>query len=447
MNETIYSLVTKPINQNIAVIRISGPDSFLLLDTLMKTKIIPTANRVEYRKFYVAGNFIDEGLVLMFKSPNSFTGENVVEIQTHGSMRVIEEILSSFGRIDFARQAKPGEFTKQAFVNNKIDLTKAAAINDLILSENNDYIADKSRQNINGMQRKFIDLMISKTEEVISKIQVSIDYPENTDIEEYSNNSIESSLNILLKQVKDLIEKSKRIQKISDGITVVVVGEPNVGKSTLINEILGEERIIVSDIKGTTRDVIDVKITLDGILVTIKDTAGLRKETNDKLEKMGMSKTIESLDRADIILYLQSYENFSKVNPSFLNNLNIPIINVITKSDLDAEKTRLSGYISISSKESDIDSLLKEISTYIKTNILVDTNHEDDFLTDKLQVTQFEIIQNNIESALNYMNQGYTSDFYMFEIESIIQTLYKVIGKNIDPDYINELFGGFCLGK
>ncbi len=444
--ETIYSLVTKPINQNIAVIRISGPDSFVLLNKVLKQEFEPKANFVGYNRFYIKDQFVDEGLILSFLKPNSFTGENVVEIQTHGSMEVVETILLEFSKYsEIARPANPGEFTKQAFLNKKLDLSKANAINNLILSENQ-LVSKKAIKNVSGDQTKYIDIMIKKMEEIIAKSQVNIDYPENTDLDEYSNEEIASNIKSLFGDIESLITKSERIQKYINGIKVAIVGEPNAGKSTLINTILGEERIIVSDIKGTTRDVIDINIKIDGIPIILKDTAGIRDHTSDELEKIGIQKSNQTILDSDIIIYLQPKNGFEKEMPIYLENLNKPILKVITKNDLNLDINIDNEFLKISSIENDIDELINALKETIKNEASINSEDEN-FLIDKLQLNEFKKIKNNLENVISYIEQGYTTDYFLFEIEDAIQTLYKLIGKVVDPDYINNLFGGFCLGK
>ncbi len=444
--ETIYSLVTKPINQNIAVIRISGPDAFCFLNLILKTKITPEANKVVYSKFFNNDEFIDEGLILMFKAPNSFTGENVVEVQTHGSMYVVEKILEIFRKSKIGRVALPGEFSKQAFLNKKMDLTKASAINSLILSENKQ-VARKSSLNINGKQLNYVNHLIKVLENLIARLQVSIDYPENNDIEEYSSKSIHKDLKVLKEDISWLIKKSKQLQKVNDGFSVVIIGEPNVGKSTLVNEILGEERVIVSDIKGTTRDVIEVRININDVNITLKDTAGLRNRTNDKLEAIGIEKTKEEIKKSDLVLYLQTIDNISSSLPSYLEDSKDKTINILTKSDLIPDHKKNNNYVYISSINGEIDQLLTAIEDGLKNFIPNQMEKDFEYLTDKTQISLYEEILENIEGTLELLVQNYPIDLILSEVENSLEILYRIIGKKMNPDYINNLFGGFCLGK
>ncbi len=448
MNETIFALVTKPINQNIAVIRISGPDSFVVANKLLKEEHQFLPNEVTYQRFYDAEqNFIDEGLFLTFVKPNSFTGEDVVEIQIHGSMFVVERLLSVLQKNTSARMAYPGEFTKQAFLNKKLDLTKATAINSLINSENKS-LAEKSIFNLEGKQTTFINEVIKNLENLIARIQVVIDYPENTDMEEYSYNQIIDMVKENLAMIEKIITDSKTLQKIDKGINIAIVGKPNAGKSTLLNEIIGEERVIVSDIKGTTRDVIDVQMRINDVVVTFKDTAGLRNKTDDILEEIGIKKAFTIIDEVDLILWLQDINDFTTELPPYLQDKTDKLLKVISKSDLkDDALDYPSDFIEISAKNKKIFKLVAEIENFIKINLPINESFKNNYLTDKLQIEFFEQILVNLQSSLYFLENEYSQDFILFELENSLEILYKMLGKKVDPDYINNLFGGFCLGK
>ncbi|NQX83313.1 MAG: tRNA uridine-5-carboxymethylaminomethyl(34) synthesis GTPase MnmE, partial [Mycoplasmataceae bacterium] len=333
--KTIYSLVTKPINQNIGVIRISGPHAFESIKNFVPN-FIPEKNKVEFHKLKNKDGFIDDALILSFVSPNSFTGEDIIEIQSHGSMFVIQKIISELNKFGL-EQSKPGEFLKQAYMNGKIDLSQIEAINTLITSENMD-LSNKSVENMNGKQSFFILESLDNLGKIVSNIQVSIDYPENTDLPEYSLNSIKNSINLYKKKIEKIIEDSSRLIKYSKGITISLVGIPNAGKSTLLNSFLKENRSIVSDKEGTTRDIIESIIYVDGIKITLQDTAGIKNETNDPIEQEGIKRSINSINNSDIIIHLlDGTKNLNKQKKLFkylLDNKRNKLIEVISKSDL-----------------------------------------------------------------------------------------------------------------
>lgn len=436
--ETIYSLVTKPINQNVAIIRISGPETFLVIKKMFPG-IKLKSNYVSFQKFYINKKFIDEMLVLSFFKPNSFTGEDVVELQPHGNIFVVEKILS-FLQKENLKQAKAGEFMKQAYMNNKIDLIQSEAINALILS-NNKKLSEKALLNIDGTQSLVINQAIDYFSNILARIQVSIDYPENQDLPEYSLLTIKKDLQKYEKKLKKIIEESKSIIKVSLGIKIAIIGKPNAGKSSLLNALINEDKAIVSDIKGTTRDVVEASIYLNDVKVTFQDTAGLRR-TKNFIEKKGVKKTYEVLEKADIIISIE--EKTNRLDFIKFKKYEHKLIKVMNKKDLS--KFNNKNYINISVKNNDIFELKKEITNFIKKKIII---KEDDnaILITQNQITKFNEVLSNIVNAIEIISKGYNADIVAFEIEQILKKLGIIIGKEIDQNYIANLFSSFCLGK
>ncbi|NOQ50384.1 MAG: tRNA uridine-5-carboxymethylaminomethyl(34) synthesis GTPase MnmE, partial [Mycoplasmataceae bacterium] len=363
--KTIYSLVTQPINQNIAVIRISGPDTFFVVKKIFHNQIDLKPNHVSYKKFYdLKKNFIDEGLVLVFKGPNSFTGEDVVEFQFHGSLFIIKKIINLLNHYHL-KQANPGEFMQQAYMNNKIDLIQSEAINSLIQSTNKN-LADVASKNINGAESQVINLALDDIGKIISSVQVLIDYPENEDLPRYNLKTIKKQLVILINSFSKIIIDSQKLINVSKGVIVTLVGSPNAGKSTLLNAMLKKDHAIVSNISGTTRDLIEQDIFINGVRVTLQDTAGIRKTSND-IEIKGIAKTNEAIKNSDIVLAIidgnkAKDKELEKLN--YVEKLNQNIILVFNKKDLKKQ----SGGISISAKNNQIDDLLDAITKNIETN-------------------------------------------------------------------------------
>ncbi len=443
MNKTIYSLVTKPINQNVGIIRISGPQAFESIKEIIPN-FIPEQNKVEFKKIIGKNGFIDDALILSFVAPNSFTGENIIEIQSHGSMFVIQKIISELNEIGLT-QSEPGEFMKQAYMNGKIDLTQSEAINTLILSENKK-LTEKSLENLNGKQSDFINETLSNISDIVSRIQVSIDYPENTDLPEYNLFKICDSIKKLRNEVSEIIFDSQRLINYSKGIKIALVGIPNAGKSTLLNTLLNEERAIVSDIEGTTRDVVESIIYIDGIKVTLQDTAGIRNETKDLIEQEGIKKSLKTLKEADIVILLidgtKNIENQKKLFESVYDEYSYKIIEVITKSDI----VRNSG-INISSINNDIGVLLESIDKFVKKNIFDENSNSNSLLITQNQIDNFSKILNSLDNAINLINSNDTPDIVAFELENSMKQLGKIIGKEIDQNYLTNLFSNFCIGK
>ncbi len=443
MNKTIYSLVTKPINQNVGIIRISGPRAFEVINNITKN-YAPEQNKVEFQKIYGEEGFIDDALILSFVAPNSFTGENVIEIQSHGSLFVIQKIISEISKTGIV-QSEPGEFMKQAYMNGKIDLVQSEAINTLILSENKS-LAEKSIDNLNGKQSDFINNALAKLSDVVSRIQVSIDYPENTDLPEYNLELIGKSIEEFKDELSLIINDSQRLVNYSKGIKIALVGMPNVGKSTLLNTILNEDRAIVSDIAGTTRDVIDSITYIDGLKVTLQDTAGIRSETSDVIEEEGIRRSMKTIDEADIVLVLIDGSRDINEQKEFFVEIfdkhNSKIIEVITKADL----VKHDG-INISNNVDSIKVLLDEIKLFVRDNVFDEEKNKNSLLITQSQIDNFNSIMNSLDIAIGFIKANETPDVVAFELENSMKQLGKVIGKEIDQNYLTNLFANFCIGK
>lgn len=441
--KTIFSLVTKPINQNVGIIRISGPDAFDSIKEMIP-RFTPGENKVQFQKLIKDKGLLDDALVLSFVAPNSFTGENVIEIQSHGSMFIVNEIISelkSFG----LEQSEPGEFMKQAYMNGKLDLSQTEAINTMILSENADLTA-RSIKNLNGEQSDFINQSIEKLGSIISNIQVSIDYPENTDLPEYNLENIKKEIEAFEETVEKIISDSSRLVKYAKGIIISLVGIPNAGKSTLLNALSNEERAIVSDIEGTTRDVVESTMYIDGVKVTLQDTAGIRSNTDDVIEREGINRSIKSINESDIVILLldgtKDLDEQRKIFKDALFNNEYKIIEVITKSDLVKNEG-----INISALNKKTDALLDQINKFIKENIFDIEKNNDSLLITQNQIDNFNEIKSSLDVAIKFIKAGETPDVIAFELENSMKKLGKIIGKEIDQDYLNNLFSSFCVGK
>lgn len=441
---TIFSLVTKPINQNVAIIRISGPKAFFALEELTKEK------RQDFKPLRVLKlsdkEFIDDVIILSFKNPNSFTGEDVVEIQCHGSMFVVKKILSLLHNIDFLRQANNGEFMKQAFENNKINLLQSEAINTLIKAEN-ETLANQSSLNLNNNQTNIIKKFINDLKNIIAIIQITIDYPENSDLPKYSSKNLEKNLLSFHSKIETIINDSKKLLNISKGIKIAFVGKPNVGKSTLLNALLNEERAIVSSKKGTTRDVVEGILYINGVKATLQDTAGIRK-TSKSIEKKGILKANKVINSADIIILLLDGEKNIKKELLFFNDVvnkhNSKTIIAVTKKDLNNKE---SEFISISAKENDISSLLADISKYVENKIFSSDINNNAILISENQISIFSVVEKELKNIISLIQNKETLDLVVFELETTLKILSEAIGEKLDQDYIQKLFSSFCLGK
>ncbi len=443
INDTIYSLVTKEINQNVGIIRISGPRAFEAAKHFVQD-FNPIRNKVINADIRINNKFIDNALILSFVNPYSFTGEDVIEIQSHGSMSIIKKIISELNNLGI-RQSDPGEFMKQAYLNGKLDLSQTEAINTLILSEN-EVLTERSVENLSGKQSEYINNAIENLSAIVSRIQVAIDYPENTDLPEFDIKNIGSSIKELQNEVEEIINDSQRLVKYSEGIIISIIGKPNAGKSSLLNSIIGEDRAIVSDIEGTTRDVVDSTIFIDGIKVTIKDTAGIRKETNDLIEQEGINRSIKTAKDSDIVLLLiDGTDDLDLQRDEFkeiTNDTNEKLIEIITKADIKKNEG-----LNISTKDDSYKKVLDAITNFVKENVFDEDRNKNSMLITQSQIDNFILINSSLQSALAFINANETEDVIAFELENAMKILGKIIGKEIDQDYLTNLFASFCIGK
>jgi len=444
--DTIVANATPLIPSAVGIVRISGGEA---LDIGKKLFSLPAD--IQERKTYFGkikdreGSIIDEGLFVYFKAPKSFTGEDVVEIYPHGSVPVIKKILEEavyFG----ARLAQPGEFTQRAFLNGKIDLTQAEAIADLIEAKTE----KASQAAINLLQGKLSKEVKNLREtllELISLIEAEINFPE--DIEETDFELIKSNIDSVLKQINRLMETYRRGKLLREGIKLAIVGRPNVGKSSLFNALVGYERAIVSELKGTTRDFIEESLTINGIPVKLLDTAGIR-ETEDKIEKLGIEKALEKIDEADIVLFMfdasegiiqqdiKIYEIIKDKSPLIVGN----------KSDLldkSEKKYYFKDVILVSSKTLENfalleDRILQKLNLLEESDIDVYINlrHYESFKKAK------DILERVLSSIENYKNH---KELLMLEISEAEKALEEITGEITTEDVLGNIFSRFCIGK
>ena len=303
MKDTIAAISTALGVGAISIIRVSGNDAIKIVNSISKRKILETvdSHTITYDHIMEDGKVIDEVLISVMKAPRTFTCEDVVEINAHGGItttnRILKELLKKGCRL-----AEPGEFTKRAFLNGRIDLTQAEGIMDLINSK-----TEKARNlainQLDGKVSNLINELRNDIIQILANIEVNIDYPEYEDIEELTNEKVRPMLDNLEKKMKKILNESENGKLVREGIKTSIIGKPNVGKSSLLNRLLNEEKAIVTDIEGTTRDIVEGTIVIDGILLNIIDTAGIR-ETNDLVESIGVKKSMELIEKSDLVLYV-----------------------------------------------------------------------------------------------------------------------------------------------
>ena len=450
MNDTIAAISTALGVSAISIIRVSGQDSIEIVNKLFKGKDLTTVPSHTIHYGYIIDNneIIDEVLVTVMKAPKTFTTEDIVEINSHGGISTTNKVLELL-LTNGARLAEPGEFTKRAFLNGRIDLIKADGIMNLI-SAKTDKARKLSINQLNGEVTNTIKSLREKLISIISNIEVNIDYPEYEDIEEVTSKKIKPSIIDVKNEVKELIKKSNEGKIINEGINVGIIGRPNVGKSSLLNTLLEEEKAIVTDIEGTTRDIVEGTINLNGILLNLIDTAGIR-ETENIVEKIGVEKSKEIIEKSDLnILLLNNNEPLTKEDLNLLKIIkNKPHIILINKIDLESkiDITKLPDeYIKISIKNN---SGIKELKQRITELFHLEELETDDltYLSDARSIALLKKSLSYIEESLTSIEKEEPIDIVEINIKSSWESLGEIIGETYKEELIDELFQRFCLGK
>lgn len=440
--KTICALATPIGTGGISIIRISGNDSLNIAKNFFVSKYIDFEN-IKPRYLYL-GNFIsdevkDHVLMVYFKAPFSFTGEDVVEFQFHGGQLLAQKILKSL--LTKCSLAEAGEFSKRAFLNGKISLDEAEGISELILAESDTQLKAAEILQSGKLTEKVVEMQ-NKITDLLAEIEANLDYPDDVEEEQL----FEKSENLLKKldfEINEILENSKNSNLIKSGVNVAIVGKTNVGKSSLLNALLGEERAIVTNIEGTTRDTIKEKIFIDGVTVNLIDTAGLR-ESDDIVEKIGIEKTNQEIKNADIVLLVLDLSRELKQDEiEMIENLkNRPHIIVGNKSDIKNKKFDF-DYIEISAKNNENISEIKKqiiektISGKIDFSKLVLTNER-----------HLSILQNTKQKIGNALNgQIVNLDIEAFILKDVWKELGKISGTTEDEKIIDLVFSKFCLGK
>lgn len=440
--KTICALATPIGTGGISIIRISGNESLNIAKNFFVSKQIDFDN-IKPRYLYL-GNFVskevkDQVLMVYFKAPYSFTGEDVVEFQFHGGQLLAQKILKSI--LTKCSLAEPGEFSKRAFLNGKISLDEAEGISELILAESDTQL--KAAEILqSGKLTKTVVEMQNKITDLLAEIEANLDYPD--DVEE--NQLFEKSHNLLEYlncEIEDILENSKNSSLIRSGVNVAIVGKTNVGKSSLLNALLGEERAIVTNIEGTTRDTIKEKIFVDGITINLIDTAGLR-ESEDIVEKIGIEKTNNEIKNADIVLVvLDLSRDLTQEEIELLESIkNRPHIIVGNKSDIKNKKFDF-DYIEISAKNNEnVDEIKKQI---IEKTISGKIDFSKLVLTNERHIAILKNAKSKILDALE--KQNFSLDIVAFLLKDIWKELGKISGTTEDEKIIDLVFSKFCLGK
>ena len=446
MMDAICAIATPYGTGAISIVRASGKDCIKMINEIFKGPDLTKAasHTISYGSIVYEGEIIDEVLVSVFLPPRTYTKEECVEINCHGGMFVTNRILETLLKIGF-RLADSGEFTKRAFLNGRIDLTQAEAVMDIISSGNNLML-----KNSNKALRKEITNMISSLRErllaLIAKIEVNIDYPEYDDAIEMTNEIIIPELLEIKDEVKGILEHSKIGKTLSHGISTAIVGRPNVGKSSLLNMLLEEERAIVSHYAGTTRDTVEGKLNIGNITLNLIDTAGIR-ESDDFVEQIGINKAKEVLERAELVLLVLDNSNITPYDLELLKLTEDKTrIIILNKMDLNNKANISEPHIMISALNNEgLKELANEILSVAKVNEL---NQVDaTYLTNARQIAKLDAAYKAICEAIESSKEYLPVDMVELDIKKAWDTLGEIIGISSSDELINELFSKFCLGK
>ena len=450
MDDTIAAISTALGICAISIIRVSGAESINIVNSIFKGKDLTRVetHTIHYGHIVDNENIIDEVLVTIMKSPKTFTKEDIVEINCHGGIATTNKVLELL-LLKGARLAEPGEFTKRAFLNGRIDLVEADGIMNLINSKS-EQTRKMSINQLNGTVSNKIKELRDDLIQMISNIEVNIDYPEYIDIEELTNEKILPSILDFKIKLEKIIKDSSDGKLLNEGINVGIIGKPNVGKSSLLNALLEEEKAIVTDIEGTTRDIVEGKINLGGLILNIIDTAGIRN-TDNIVEQIGVEKSKDIINTSDLVIFmLNNNQELTEEEEKILKQIeNKPSIIVINKIDLDCKLTLPKvnkDIIKISIKEGTGIDKLKD--TIKKIYNLEEIEVKDlTYLSDARSISLLKKSLGKIEDAINNIKDNSPIDMVELDLKNSWELLGEIIGETYTDELIDELFSRFCLGK
>ena len=448
--DTIAAIATAMSNSGIGIVRISGAESINIVKKIYKGKKL-TDHAIHYGFIKDGEETIDEVLVMVMNGPHSFTGEDTVEINCHGGVYVVKRVLETVIKAG-ARPAEPGEFTKRAFLNGKIDLSQAEAVIDIINSKN-EYALKSSISQLKGNVQKKIQEIRAEILYHTAFIETALDDPEHISVDGYGD-KLKITVDNLLDELDKLIKSSDNGRMIKEGIKTVIVGKPNAGKSSLLNVLVGEERAIVTDIEGTTRDVLEESIRLHGISLNVMDTAGIR-DTEDVVEKIGVNKAKEQAEEADLVIYVvdasrELDQNDFDIMDMIRYKKSIILLN---KTDLDTvvSKNTIKSYIEkpmieISAKE---EKGIEQLEETLK-NMFFDGEisfNDEVYITNIRHKTALTDAFESLKKVIFSIENDMPEDFYSIDLLDAYESLGSITGETIGEDLVNEIFSKFCMGK
>lgn len=450
--ETIVAQATPPGRGGVGILRVSGPLSEQVAKEVLGKTLKPRfANYLPFKD--IDGSVLDQGIALFFKAPNSFTGEDVLELQGHGGQVILDLLLKRILQIKGIRLARPGEFSEQAFLNDKIDLAQAEAIADLIDASSE----QAARSALKSLQGEFSTKVHQLVDELIylrTYVEAAIDFPDE-EIDFLADGKIEAHLNQIIAKVAEVQSQAKQGSLLREGMKVVIAGRPNAGKSSLLNALAGRDAAIVTDIAGTTRDVLREHIHLDGMPLHIIDTAGLRTAT-DEVERIGIERAWQEIDQADRVLFMLDSTTTDetlpeKIWPEFMSRLppSIPVTIIRNKADISGEAEGIrteNGYttITLSAKTQQGIQLLKE---HLKESIGYQTVTEGGFLARRRHLEALEQAAQHLQQGHIQLTQFYAGELLAEELKMAQNVLSEITGQFTSDDLLGNIFSSFCIGK
>ena len=448
MNDTIAAISTSLGVGAISIIRVSGPDTIKIVNKIFSNDLTKVkTHTVNYGFIKDNDKVIDEVIVTVMLSPRSFTTEDTVEINSHGGIATTNKILELL-LLNGCRLAKPGEFTERAFLNGRIDLEEAEGVMNLIEAKT-DISRELAINQLTGKVSNLIKDLRDDLVQVLANINVNIDYPEYDDVEDITLPLLKEKIDLIKEKITLILNESKNGKIIKEGITTSIIGKPNVGKSSLLNNLLEEDKAIVTNIEGTTRDIVEGTINIDGILLNIIDTAGIRK-TDNIVEKIGVDKSLELIDKSDLVLFLlNNNEKISTEELSLLERIKTKNhIILINKNDLDRviDDSNLDNPIYISTKTNEG---ISELKQRIKEIFNLEKLEKSDltYLTSARSIAILKDVATKITEIENSINNNATIDMLELDIKYIWEKLGEIIGETYEEEFLDELFSRFCLGK
>ena len=453
--DTIAAISTGMTNSGIGIVRISGEEAFDIADRIYKgrNKITESeSHTIHYGHIIDGEETIDEVLVMVMRAPRTFTGEDTVEINCHGGTFVLKRVLETVLK-NGARAAEPGEFTKRAFLNGKMDLSQAEAVIDVINSEN-EYALQSSISQLKGNIKNKVNDIRKKIIYHTAFVESALDDPEHISVDGYGE-TLKSEAERIIDELEILIRSADNGRVMKEGINTVIVGKPNAGKSSLLNVLSGHERAIVTDIEGTTRDILEEQIKLGGLSLNVIDTAGIRT-TDDVIEKIGVDRAWEYAMNADLIIYVvdaskELDENDDKILDLIRNKNTIILLN---KSDLDTvitagmmkERAGNIPVISVSAKEErgirELEEMVKEM--FLKGEI---SFNDQIYITNVRQKNALSDALESMKKVIQSIDDGMPEDFYSIDLMDAYESLGSITGESVGEDLVNEIFSKFCMGK